>query len=415
MKDRDLEAAHLGKRRVDVEGVVVAAETVESSLLLSGLDLNDGVRRTSGGLVGGGGGATVGGLLLAAEAAAAAEEDGHLVVEELLAGLGVVGGDALLGDGGGALVDDLEELALGDETTGGGDGVLANLKVLLTVEEHHWGEVGDDVVEGEGHLGVEGRNNAEGGDDLEVLVAFKDVLDVGALGADAEVVEADVTLVELVLGALTFEAGELLDSSKVLVLGSARLTGEEDESLTVIQIFYTRGFIWLLYMMGQGKLHDILSWQLEEERESYLALAGTVLHVRHDLLDAVRSLLGVVRAGVEGDDIVPVLDDLLGGKRNVDREAVAESALPPGLAAPTGADLVETASGVLGNLVAAEGKDKGSNVVGLEGLDELLGKDGLGHGSTSVGSDGVDIDVVLGTLEGNGAGEAKDGAFLYIG
>lgn len=120
----------------------------------------------------------------------------------------------------------------------------------------------------------------------------------------------------------------------------------------------------------------------------------------------------MVGAGVEGDNVVPVLDDLLGGKRNVDGEAVAESALPPGLAAPTGADLVETTSGVLGDLVGAEGKDKGSNVVGLEGLNKLLGKDGLGHGSTGVGGDGVNIDVVLGTLEGNGAGEAKDGAFL---
>lgn len=149
-------------------------------------------------------------------------------------------------------------------------------------------------------------------------------------------------------------------------------------------------------------------------RESYLALADTVLHVGHDLLNAVGGLLGVVGTGVEGDDIVPVLDNLLWGKRDVDGEAVTTRALPPGLAAPTGADLVETTSGLLGNLVAAEGKDKGSDVVGLEGLDELLGKDGLGHGSTSVGGNGVDIDVVLGTLESNGAGETKDGAFLHM-
>ena len=235
MEDGDLKAAHLGERRVDVEGVVVAAETVDGSLLLGGLNLDDGVGRASGGLVGGGGGATVGGLLLAAEAAAAAEEDGHLVVEELLAGLGVVGGDALLDDGGVALVDGLEELALGDETARGGDGVLADLEVLLTVEKHHGGEVGDNIVEGEGHLGVEGRDDTEGGDDLEILVALEDVLDVGALGADAEVVEADVTLVELVLGALTFDAGELLDGSKVLVLGGARLIARQNKSLTVIQ------------------------------------------------------------------------------------------------------------------------------------------------------------------------------------
>jgi len=42
------------------------------------------------------------------------------------------------------------------------------------VQEHARVEVGDDVIEVEGRFGVERWDDAEGGDDLEVLVAFVD-------------------------------------------------------------------------------------------------------------------------------------------------------------------------------------------------------------------------------------------------
>ena len=160
-----------------------------------------------------------------------------------------------------------------------------------------------------------------------------------------------------------------------------------------------------------GSLREDLRQRDKRGGSSYLARA-LVLHVGHDLGKGILGLGGVVGTLVEGDDILPVLDNLLRGQGHVDGEAVAAGALPPGGTNPAAADFVEAASGVLGNLVAAESKDKRSNVVGLEGLDELLGEDGLGHGGTSVGGDGVDEDVVLGTLEGDGTGEAKDGAFL---
>jgi hypothetical protein len=55
------------------------------------------------------------------------------------------------------------------------------------VEEHAWVEVGDDLVKREGGLSVEWRDDTECGDYLEVLVAFVDKGEVGALGANSKV------------------------------------------------------------------------------------------------------------------------------------------------------------------------------------------------------------------------------------
>lgn len=107
-----------------------------------------------------------------------------------------------------------------------------------------------------------------------------------------------------------------------------------------------------------------------------------------------------------------MLDDLLRNQLHVDGEAMTAGSLPAGLAAPTAADLVESASR-LGAAVAAESEDERRNIVGLEGLDHLLGHDGGGHLSAGVGGDGVDVDVVLLALNGSGTRESKDTAFLF--
>lgn len=131
--------------------------------------LVDVVGRALGGHVGGGGGAAVGGLLLAVKAAGAAEEDGHFVVKDLLARLGNGGGDGRLDDGGLALVDGLEQAALGHEVGARGHGELADLEVLLAVEQRHGVEVGDNLVVGEADVGRHGGNDTVGGEKLEVL------------------------------------------------------------------------------------------------------------------------------------------------------------------------------------------------------------------------------------------------------
>lgn len=130
------------------------------------------VRSTGRRLVGGSGGTTILGLLVAVEATGATEEDGHLVVEDVLTGLGVLGGDAGADNGGVALVDDVEEFGARHETTARGNGELADFEVLLAVEEHHGIKVGDDGVVAEGGLGGEGRDDTVGWENLEVLSAL---------------------------------------------------------------------------------------------------------------------------------------------------------------------------------------------------------------------------------------------------
>ncbi len=143
-------------------------------------------------------------------------------------------------------------------------------------------------------------------------------------------------------------------------------------------------------------------------------LAGAVFQVAHNLADRIRCRLGVVHIlALKVYHILPVLENLLGLDGLVDREAVTSSALPAGAAAPTAAYLIEVASRV-GADVAAESQNEGRNVVGLECLNHLLGHDGAGHGSASVGSNGVDVDIVLGTLAGQSTGETEDTTFLIL-
>lgn len=193
VEDGGGEAGHLGKVRVDVERVGVAAEAVEGRLLFGGGLVDDDVGGARGGrFVGGrgGGGArlrVVARRLGPAEAPAASEEEGHLVVEDVGAAAGVLGGDAVGDDGGGALVDDVEELGVVDDAGGGGDGELADFEVLFAVEEHDGVEVGDELREVRGEVGGEGGDHAVGREDLEVGGAFVHEGQVGALGAETEV------------------------------------------------------------------------------------------------------------------------------------------------------------------------------------------------------------------------------------
>lgn len=185
--------------------------------------LDDNVGLARGRLVGSRSSTTILSSLLAAKTTASTEEDSHLVVKHILAGGGINSGDGVLCDGGVALVDDLKKAAARDELGVCGDGELADLEVLLAVEEHHGGEVGDDGVVVEGHLGVEGGDDAKGGDDLEVVGAFKDVLEVGALGSDAEVVEDGISLLIVKLGRVALLLESLVDGLEVLTLVGTRL------------------------------------------------------------------------------------------------------------------------------------------------------------------------------------------------
>jgi hypothetical protein len=55
------------------------------------------------------------------------------------------------------------------------------------VKQHAWVKVGNNLVKRERRLRVEGRNDTESGDNLEVLVAFIDEGEIGTLGTDTKV------------------------------------------------------------------------------------------------------------------------------------------------------------------------------------------------------------------------------------
>lgn len=149
--------------------LVITAQSVNGGLVIRSGLLDDDVGVTGGRLVGGSGSAAILASAGTAKATATTEEDGRLVVEDLLASLSVDSGDATLGDGGLALVDNLEETPPRDEVRARGDRELSDLEILLTVKKHHGREVGHDGAEIKRHLGVEGRNHTECGNDLEVI------------------------------------------------------------------------------------------------------------------------------------------------------------------------------------------------------------------------------------------------------
>lgn len=184
VKNRGLETTQLGEFGIEVKRagllvwlecagtdslLVIAAQSVDGRLVLASGLLDDDVGVTAWGLVGGSGSAAILASLGTAKATASAEEDGHLVVKEILTGIGIDRGDAVLGNGSGALVDNLQEAASRDEARACGDGELSNLEVLLAVEKHHGRKVGHNGVVIKRHLSVEGRNDAKGGNDLEVV------------------------------------------------------------------------------------------------------------------------------------------------------------------------------------------------------------------------------------------------------
>lgn len=175
---------------------------------------------------------------MSTEPATSAKEHCHLVVEKVLTGLGIRSGHTVLDNGSIALVHHLNEFGFGDEPARGWDRVLADLKVLLAVQQHHGVEVGHERVKAEGCLGVEGRDHAETGQNLEVLGSLagdvdvrtqsqeyqsqvendlQDVAQVRPLRADTEIVKHHITFSVLEFGTVALFLQSVLNCVEVLV------------------------------------------------------------------------------------------------------------------------------------------------------------------------------------------------------
>ena len=368
VQDGGLEATDLAELGIDVQRVAVTVQAVQGSLVLRGFLLNDGIGLALGSLVRVGGrlGARGNGLGRATEATTATDEDGRLIVEDVLARLSVLGGVAGNNKGSVALVNDINELGVGQGVGSSGDGPLPDFHVLLTVQQHHGREVLHNVFHVVRSGSVEPRDHSKAGKSLEVLVVLVDQRKVSTPGTQAQVVQDDIT-VSVVKGRSV--SGHLLGLLNVL----------QDVALALVSAI------------------------------------TTVAHVCHDLLSTSLAILGVVStAVVEVGNLLPLLDDLLGGELDVHGESVAASALPAGGREPAATALVQTLGASARYHVGAKEDNQGSDVVGLEGLDHLLRHDGSGHISTGVGGNGVDLDVVLGTLESQGTRESKNTKFLQL-
>lgn len=94
------------------------------------------------------------------------------------------------------------------------------------MQKHHGAEVGYQRVVAKGRLGVEGRDNAVRGQNLEVFGTLKNVTKVSPLRANAEVVEQYIAFGEVELGACGLGLQSSLDGIQVLIATGRRITLE---------------------------------------------------------------------------------------------------------------------------------------------------------------------------------------------
>ena len=187
VKDGHLEAAYLAEFGVNVERVTVAAQAVQRRLVLACLLLDDSIGSALWRLVHGSGRATIATLLGSTEGARATNEYCCFVVEDVLARVCILGGGTGHNDAGCALVNNFNELGVGNKLGFCGNRELSDLKELLAMEKHHRGEVGHTVAERERCYGIEWRNDTEGGKNLEVVVTFEYKGEISSLGTNSEV------------------------------------------------------------------------------------------------------------------------------------------------------------------------------------------------------------------------------------
>jgi len=361
VKNWDIKASNSGHVGVNVERVPVARETVEGSLVLAGLLSDNVVGLAAGGLVGGSGGTAIGTLLLSAKVASTADEHGELVDADVIAvlvnSLDSNGGNASL-----TLVEDINNIGGGDQLAVGGEG-LDDLEVLLTVEEHHGVERGEDLAKGNRVHGSERGDDTEGGDGAESLVVLVNEVQVLATGTDSEVVQDNIAL--RVLKDLGLE-GQALGSLNIDLA-----VGRDD--------------------LGAGR-----------------SIASNVLKVGHDALHGLGGRGGVGGATIlKVGDLGPLARDLLGQEGLVNGEAVAPGTLPAELSNETSTDLED--GSVLGGVFVAEVLDQGSDHLGLQGGEHVWGEDGLGHTRGSHGGNDVAVNVVFLSLESKSLGQTDKG------
>jgi hypothetical protein len=349
-----LKAEGGGEARVGVERVHVAREAVEQRLIVARLLFH---RRVGGAL---GHGAALGrGAAVAAPAAGAAHEGADLVDGEQVAVL-VVGAHLHHDHGAFALVvDGLHLRAVGEALLRGER--AQHLRRLLAVQNAI-----EAVVEAGGlvavhrhlHDDADAHRGGHGGEGVE------------AVGVHL-VHEAELARVEGVAPRAHTEGVERHVTLAVLALHVGRHPPE-----------------------GPVYVDELVA-----------ALRGARLDVRDDGLHR-----RVDRRGVHGlrevADARPRVAHVLDAHGAAEAPGVTLGALPPQLAHEAAAHLVEPAG--VGERLVGEPRHEGRHELGLEGVEEGLGENGLGHARPRDGGDGVHEHVVLLALDGERVREADE-------
>lgn len=122
------------------------------------------------------------GILRSIKPTSPTNESSRLGVKDVVTSALVLDRRARIHDSGLTLVDHVHQVGIRHQCPFCGDR-LADLEVLLAVQEHHGVEVGDDGGDVERWGCAEGGDDAEGWEDLEVFVAFVHEGEVGAFAA----------------------------------------------------------------------------------------------------------------------------------------------------------------------------------------------------------------------------------------
>ncbi|KAI3479441.1 hypothetical protein L1887_58459 [Cichorium endivia] len=366
VQDGLVKATHLRKAGVNVQRVVVARQTVQRSLRIRRLLRHHLVRLARRRLVRRRRCTAVLARLLAAKAARASDEDGALALEDEVAAALVEGVHHRRYRRSLALVQHLHQLGLVHQRRARGDGLL-DRQVLLAVQQHHGAEVGQPVQR-DAAARHELRDHTKRGHRSEVVVLLKHKVEVLLRGTNAEVVQNHV--------ALAVRELRVLDG---LFLG----------------LLHNLGVLGVAVVAASSALVVVILVLL------------LLAEVRDNVAERVARARGPRGVGLVVGDLGPLLDNLFGRRRLAVAERVAAGALPADGSNPATRDLKEARGEVLVGL-AGEVADHGGNVVGLEGIDHLLGPDGGSHGGTGVGGDRVGENVVLLALDAERVGEADD-------
>lgn len=235
--------------------------------------------------------------------------------------------------------------------------------------------VGESLVTEDTSVVDEDVDAAEGIDGTldDSLTVFSRSLDTSSLTAE---------LLDLVDNVIRVD--EIVDDNGSTSLGESQSVGAADTSTSTSDESNLAGEVDLLALGAGAELLRLLEQS-------------------HEVVGSSREL-GVLLVVT---NLVPLVKDSGSSVAVVGLEEETLGALPADLAGPATTDLEDAA--VLLAVLVDEGSNEGNNELGLESLENIRGHDGSSHSASGNGSNDVGVDVVLGTLLGEGLSETDLG------